>query len=118
MLKYCYRLITKNNKKIVEKFYNSAFHKTDLNEYLTHKGVEQIILVGMQTEFCIDATLRSAFDLEYKVLIPRGANTTYDNDYMMAEQLLNYYHDMIWDNRYGKVVSMEQAVAALGSKAD
>lgn len=106
------------NEKIIEKFYNSAFHKTDLNEYLIHKGVEQIMLVGMQTEFCIDATLRSAFDLEYKVLIPWGANTTYDNDYMKAEQLLNYYHNMIWDNRYGEVVSMEQAIVVLGGKTD
>lgn len=102
---------------IIEKFYNSAFHKTNLNDYLQGKGVSEIVLVGMQTEFCIDATLRSAFDLEYKVIIPRDANTTYDNTYMKAEQLLSYYHDMIWHNRYAKVVSVEEAIENFKTKA-
>ncbi len=98
------------NEKIVDKQFNSAFHKTDLQTYLTHKGIDTIILVGMQTEYCIDATLRSAFDLGYKVLIPLDTNTTYDNAYMDAETLLDYYHNAIWDNRFAKVVTMEQAI--------
>lgn len=100
-------------EKIVEKFFNSAFHKTDLHHYLKGQKIENIMLVGMQTEFCIDATLRSAFDLEYKVLIPKDTNTTFDNAYLPAAQLLSYYHDMIWNNRYAKVLTLEQAVTWL-----
>ncbi len=100
-------------EKIVEKIFNSAFHKTDLHSYLKEKSVETIMLVGMQTEFCIDATLRSAFDLGYKVIVPKDTNTTYDNAYLPATQLLSYYHDMIWNNRYAEVLTMEQAVALL-----
>lgn len=106
-------IMPQQGEKIVEKFYNSAFHKTDLDAYLKDKSVENMILVGMQTEFCIDATLRSAFDLGYKVIVPRDANTTYDNTYMTAELLLNYYHDMIWNHRYAKVVTVEEAVSVL-----
>lgn len=98
------------SEKIVDKQFNSAFHKTDLHEYLTHKGIDTLMLVGMQTEYCIDATLRSAFDLGYKVWIPMDTNTTYDNAYMNAETLLDYYHNAIWDNRFAKVITVEQAI--------
>ena len=53
---------------IVEKKYNSAFHKTGLREYLKSKGIDTIIIVGLQTEYCMDATLKSAFDYEYKMI--------------------------------------------------
>ena len=98
------------SEKIVDKQFNSAFHKTDLHEYLTHNSIDNIILVGMQTEYCIDATLRSAFDLGYKVWIPMDTNTTYDNAYMNAETLLDYYHNAIWDNRFAKVITVDQAI--------
>lgn len=97
-------------EKIVDKQFNSAFHKTDLQAYLSEKGVDSIILVGMQTEYCIDATLRSAFDLNYKVFIPEQTNTSFDNPYMQAQQLIAYYNSFIWDGRYAKVVPMEEAL--------
>ncbi len=99
----------KPHEKIVDKQYNSAFYKTDLQAYLQSKKIENLMLVGMQTEFCIDATLRSAFDLGYNVLIPEATNTTYDNAFLPAEKLLAYYHQMIWDKRYAKVITLDQA---------
>jgi len=98
------------HEKIVDKQFNSAFHKTDLHTYLLQKGIDTLMLVGMQTEYCIDATLRSAFDLGYKILIPIETNTTYDNAYMNAQTLLDYYHDAIWDKRFAQVISMKQAI--------
>lgn len=67
---------------IVEKRYNSAFHKTDLKSYLDTKQVDTIVLTGLLTEYCIDATIRSAFDHEYHVIIPEGTNTTFGNEYL------------------------------------
>lgn len=107
----------KPHEKIVDKQYNSAFYKTDLQEYLGNKGIETIMLVGMQTEFCIDATLRSAFDLNYKVLIPENTNTTYDNAFLTGDKLLAYYHQMIWDNRYAKVITLDEAKNWLKTEA-
>jgi nicotinamidase-related amidase len=99
-----------SGEKIVDKQFNSAFHKTDLQMYLSEAGVDTIMLVGMQTEYCIDATLRSAFDLNYKVLIPEQTNTSFDNPYMQAQQLIAYYNSFIWNGRYAKIVPMEEAL--------
>lgn len=100
-------------EKIIDKQFNSAFHKTDLQAYLTEKAVDTIMLVGMQTEYCIDATVRSAFDLNYKVLVPEQTNTSFDNPYMQAQQMIEYYNTFIWDGRYAKLLPMEEALVAM-----
>lgn len=100
---------------IVDKRYNSAFHKTDLKPYLDSKRVDTIVLTGLQTEYCIDATIRSAFDHEYNVIIPEGTNTTFDNEYLSDEKLCEYYNFKIWNNRYAKVVELEEAIRLLES---
>ena len=102
---------------IVEKRYNSAFHKTNLKDYLDCKQVDTIVLTGLQTEYCIDATLRSAFDYEYHIIVPEGTNTTFDNEYLSGEKLYEYYNFKIWNNRYAKVMALEEAVRLLQNEA-
>ena len=41
---------------IVEKRYPDAFRDTDLAAVLDRLGADRIVVCGMQTEFCIDAT--------------------------------------------------------------
>ena len=43
----------KNDEKIFDKKYNSAFRKTGLDEYLKERGIENLIITGMQTDFCV-----------------------------------------------------------------
>ena len=93
---------------IVEKQYNSAFHKTGLREYLKNKGTDTIILVGLQVEYCMDATLKSAFDYEYEIIIPEETNSTFDNQYLSGEKLYEFYNYKVWNKRFAKVLSMEE----------
>lgn len=99
-----------SNEVIFEKKYNSAFFKTGLREYLVSKNIDTIILVGLQTEYCIDATLKSAFDYEYKIIIPEETNTTFDNEFLSGKNLYEFYNYKIWNNRFAKVISMEDAI--------
>lgn len=95
---------------IVEKVYNSAFHRTNLHEYLKSKEVNTIVLTGIQTEYCIDATVRSAFDYEYRVIVPEGTNTTYDNEYLTGEKLYEYYNYKIWNKRFAEVIPVDEVI--------
>ena len=95
---------------IVEKTYNSAFHKTDLRDYLNSKNIDTVILTGMQTEYCIDATLKSAFDYEYEIIIPEETNTTFDNEYMTGGNLYEFYNYKIWNKRFAKVMPVEDVI--------
>lgn len=99
-----------DNEKIFEKQYNSAFHKTELRAYLKEKDIDTIILVGLQTEYCIDATCKSAFDYGYEVIIPEETNTTFNNDYLTGDKLYEFYNKDIWDNRFAKVWTLDEVV--------
>lgn len=97
-----------NNEIIIDKKFNNAFLKTELQIYLKSKGIENIILVGLQTEFCIDSTCKAAFELDYKVVIPEETNTTFGNVYINGENLYKHYNYKIWNNRFGKVIPMTE----------
>ena len=95
-----------DDETIFDKKFNSAFHKTGLEIYLDNRNIENIILVGLQTEYCIDATCKSAFDLGYKVIIPEETNTTFNNEFLSAENIYRFFNYKIWNKRFARVVSM------------
>lgn len=104
------------DEKIFSKKYNSAFHKTDLKEYLDSREIDTIILTGLQTEYCIDATCKSAFDCGYRVIIPEGTNTTFDNDYLSGEKLYEFYNYKIWNNRFASVMMIDDVLKIIEEK--
>lgn len=58
---------------------NSAFYGTpDLADWLTARGVGQLVLTGIQTNMCVDTTARMAGNLGYEVLVPLDATHTFD----------------------------------------
>ena len=48
--------------KIINKSANSVFKETELLVYLKSKSVQELIISGIQTDLCIDATIKSAFE--------------------------------------------------------
>lgn len=99
-----------DGEKIVDKNYNSAFRKTELKEYLEQRGISTLILTGLQTDYCMDATCKVAFEYGYDVIVPEGTTSTFSNEFMKAEDIVRYYVNSMWDNRYAKVQSMEEVV--------
>ena len=98
-------------EKIFDKHFNSAFLKTGLKEYLNDKQVDTIILVGLQTEYCIDATCKAAFEHGFRILIPEETNTTFDNEFLSGEKLYKYYNYKIWNHRFAQIIPLEEVIA-------
>lgn len=96
---------------LISKNYNSAFKDTKLKEYLENKGITQLIITGMQTEYCIDTTCKVAFEYGFKVIIPRKTNTTFDDGEILAKDVYEYYNFNILNDRFGTVESMESTIA-------
>jgi len=46
----------------------------------------------------------------YKVIIPKGTNSTFDNDYMDRETTYKYYNDMMWPERFASCISVDDAI--------
>ncbi len=103
-----YHEIAPRGERVFDKEYNSAFRYTGLKEYLDGRNVKSLILVGMQTEYCIDAACKTAFEYGYSIIIPEQTNTTFDNEYMDAKTLYEFFHYQIWNKRFAEVLPMEK----------
>ena len=99
--------------KIFTKNIKSCFGNKDFTDYV--KDENTLMIVGLQTNFCIDATVKSAFERGYKVIVPQGANSTFDNDYMSGEETYKYYNDMMWPKRFATCVSVDEAIKLMQS---
>ena len=97
-----------NGELIFDKNVNSAFKDTGLLEYLRQKEENTIIIVGLQTDYCIDATIKSGFEHGFKMIVPANANSTVNNQYMTAEQNYHYYNEFMWNDRYAKCISINK----------
>ncbi len=95
------------NERVIRKNYNSAFKGTRLKEYLDGKGITQLIVTGMQTEYCIDSTCKVAFEYGLEVIIPEKTNTTFNNGNISAKDLYEHYNYNIWNNRFAKVEKLQ-----------
>lgn len=76
---------------VVKKAYWDAFQGTDLHEILQEKEIDRLIIVGMQTEYCLDTTVRSALAKDYSVILVKDAHTTFDSPVLKAEQIVAHH---------------------------
>ncbi|MGL1894260.1 MAG: cysteine hydrolase [Spirochaetaceae bacterium] len=65
---------------IIPKYSWDSFLDTDLKNELNKLNIDKLVIAGMQTDFCVDTTVRSAYSHGYKnnVLVS-DAHTTWDN---------------------------------------
>lgn len=46
-----------------------GFHGTNLDTILRYRGIKNVAIAGFLTNVCVESTARTAFDLNYKVII-------------------------------------------------
>ncbi|HEX2379015.1 MAG TPA: cysteine hydrolase family protein [Gaiellales bacterium] len=61
---------------VIEKTFPNAFLETSLDADLRAAGVDRIVVCGMMTSMCVDATVRAAVDLGYDVSVAHDACAT------------------------------------------
>lgn len=69
----CKSLYPQENDGVFDKKFNSAFKETGLKAYLDSKMVKNIILTGLQTEYCIDAPAKPLLSTATRLLFPNAA---------------------------------------------
>lgn len=105
-----------SDEKIFDKTVNSPFKDSGLLSYLKDKGKNTVIITGLQTDYCIDASVKCAFEHGFEVIVPAFANATIDNPFMSGEESYNYYNTFMWNGRYAKCISTDDTIKLMTKK--
>ena len=100
-------------EKVFIKTINSCFGNKEFTKYMEQQEDKRLMIIGLQTNYCIDATVKSAFERGYQVIIPEGTNSTFDNDYMTGETTYRYYNEHMWLGRFADCVTFDEAMAMI-----
>ena len=105
---------------IVQKNFPNSFRDTPLLDVLREKQINCLIICGMQTNMCIDATTRAAADYGFECVVAADAcaarNLTFDEHTVPAEQV-HYAFLAALNGSYAKVQSVDQILAQLAKVA-
>jgi nicotinamidase-related amidase len=105
---------------IVYKHYPNSFRETNLLEMLKGWGIERVVICGMMTHMCVDATTRAAADFGFQVLIAEDACATrdlkYDDTVIPADLVHKSFLAAL--NSYGKVMKSEEILALLAAEQE
>lgn len=66
---------------VIEKNFPNSFLQTNLESSLENLNIQELVLCGMMTHLCIDATTRAAFDLGFNCMLAHDACTSKDMNF-------------------------------------
>lgn len=78
--------------RFIRKRTADSFLGTALGEWLAAEGIDQLVVAGYASEFCVDTTVRRAAALGWAVLIAADAHTTHDKTHATAA-LIRAHHN-------------------------
>ncbi len=97
---------------IVEKTTSDSFFRTDLQQQLSTLGITRLIIMGMQSEFCVDATTRSAKKHGYDPILVSDAHSTMDNNGQTSKSIVNR-QNRILGQEFAELMSTEEVLELL-----
>jgi nicotinamidase-related amidase len=103
---------------IVQKHYPNSFRETNLLDILKGWGTERVVICGMMTHMCVDATARAAADLGFQVMVAEDACATMDLKHGDTVIPADHVHKAFLAalKSYGLVMPTEQILAQLAGE--
>ncbi|MEP7135320.1 MAG: cysteine hydrolase family protein [Chloroflexota bacterium] len=103
---------------IVYKHYPNSFRETELLTILKEWGIERVVITGMMTHMCVDATARAAADFGFQVIVAEDAcasrDLTYGETTIPAEHVHKAFLAAL--KSYGKVMKSEEIIVLLAGE--
>lgn len=105
---------------IVYKHEPNSFLNTNLLDLLKEWKVERVVICGMMTHMCIDATARAAADLGFQVIVAEDACATRDLKYGETTIPADHVHKAFLAalKSYGKVMKSNEIIALLAAELE
>lgn len=103
---------------IVHKTFPNSFRDTNLLELLRGWQTERVVICGMMTHMCVDATVRAAADLGFQVIIVEDACATRALEHgdvrVPAAQVQAAF--LAAFKSYGTLMTTEEVISRLGAE--
>ena len=111
------KLLVSKNDQIIQKTTPDAFHKTQLSKVLSELNCKHLIILGLQTEYCIDTTIRRAFSLGFQVTLVADCHSTWDSDILSASLIIDH-HNQVLNGFFAQLITTEEFCKSLVKKKD
>jgi len=82
---------------MVSKTLNDPFFSTSLQSDLANLRVDRLLVAGWATDLCVDAAIRSAAALGFKVVAVADCHTVSDRPHLSAGRIIDHHH-WVWAN--------------------
>jgi nicotinamidase-related amidase len=82
---------------VVQKDLNDPFAGTDLQDRLREIAPDRVLITGWATDFCVDATVRSAVSNHHNVVVVADGHTLNDRPHLDAASVIRHQH-WIWSD--------------------
>jgi nicotinamidase-related amidase len=88
-------LVIKSSDIIISKTANDAFYRTALQDVLSKSGIDELVITGCATDFCVDSTIKSALTNDFNITVIKDGHTTGDRPHLKADKIIEHYN-WIW----------------------
>jgi len=98
-------------EKVISKDYPNSFRETELLAYLKQLEIEQLVIIGLQTHMCLEATTRAAADFGFKCIVIENACATRDlkyKDKIIIAEDVHFSTLSTLKGSYAEVLSLEE----------
>ncbi len=82
---------------LFRKRHPDAFQDTPLQQELAARGLKHLVVVGIQTDFCVDTTCRRAYSLGLDVTLVQDGHSTWADGAMSAAQIIAHHNRVLGD---------------------
>lgn len=106
---------------VVAKTLNDSFAGTGLRAILESIAPDRVLIAGWATDFCVDATVRSAVSNDHNVVVIGDGHTLADRPHLDAAAVIRH-HNWVWNNlitrRSIRVASAAEILSESGGYAE
>jgi nicotinamidase-related amidase len=88
-------LVRRDEDLVIEKTLNDPFAGTPLKETLDQLTPDRVLITGWATDFCVDATVRSAVSNGYHAVAVADGHTLSDRPHLDAASVIRH-HNWVW----------------------
>lgn len=80
---------------VFDKKATNAFHGTPLLRQLQELAIRHLVIMGCQTEYCIDTAVRTATIHGFDVTLVEEGHSTTDSPVLTAEQIIRHHNKVL-----------------------